>query len=144
MKNKVLNGEKLFKEKYEPRPAVPPSGTPYFLENENPHKRFMTGFAGHVPNLIYCNGVSYNPATNQALKVFTTRYEKLKTNSWKPIIIETGNNNARTEPKSISQKLPYEKGIIKNYAGHIPGDLFNVGKTFSEGSKNTRNILGLQ
>lgn len=119
-----------------------PSNKAYFLNNEDSQKRFMAGYKGHVPNLMYLNGISYNPGTNEALKLFTTRYEKLKMNSSEAINMETVNR--RSEPKYNSQKFPYEDGIIKNYAGHIPGDKFNVGQTFSEGSKNVRNILKQQ
>lgn len=119
-----------------------PSTKAYFLDNEHSQKRFTIGYEGHVPNLMYSNGISYSPGTNEALKLFTTRYEKLKTNSSEAINMKTV--NVHSEPKYNSQKFPYENGIIKNYAGHIPGDKFNVGQTFSEGSKNVRNILKQQ
>lgn len=116
---------------------MPPSGTPYFLDNENPHKKFMNGYTGHVPFLTFQHSLSYTPATNVALKLFTTRYENLKSNSSVPIT-----TTVRPEIKRDYQKLPYENGMIKNYAGHIPGNKFYVGKTLGEGSKEARNVLG--
>lgn len=85
------------------------------------------------------SGISYNPSTNEALKLFTARYGKLKTNSSEAI--NMGTVVICSQLKYNSQKFPYENGIIKNYAVYIPGDQFDVGKTFSEGSKDVRNIL---
>jgi len=72
---------KLFKKQYEPTLTVPPSETPYFLENTNPHKKFMAGYAGHVPSLLFQFGQSYTPATNEALNIFTDQYDKHKLSS---------------------------------------------------------------
>lgn len=141
LKFKIAGGEEFIKEKYKQRQAMAPKTKAYSLENEDPQKRFMSKYSGHVPNLKYNYGISYSPATNEALKLFTTRYEKLKMNS--PKAIDMGTANVSSGLKYNSQKFPYETGIIKNYAGHIPGNQFNVGKTFSEGSKNVRNVLKL-
>ncbi|CAH1714399.1 protein FAM166B [Aphis gossypii] len=78
---KNVDGVKLFKEQYEPTLPSPPSLTPYFLENGNPHKKFMVGYAGHVPNLLFQFGQSYTPSTNDALNIFTDQLEKHKLNS---------------------------------------------------------------
>jgi len=132
----VPDGVAHFKEMYKQHLPTPPSATPYFLENDNPHKKFIAGYNGHVPNLLFVHSYSYTPGTNRALKLFTTRYNWRKSNARLPIT-----NTVHSEPKSVSQKLPYESGIIKNYQGHIPGYKFNTGQTFSEGSKNTRTVL---
>lgn len=124
----------LYKYKKPTRPIAPP-----FMDMENPDKYFKQGYAGHVPNLNFCVGTSNSPATNEALRLFTSRYEKQKSNAKLPAVAGLSD----PKPKMVSRRLPYEAGIIKNYAGHIPGSMFNVGETFSVGSKSTRIILGM-
>ncbi|KAL4148311.1 hypothetical protein QTP88_002583 [Uroleucon formosanum] len=73
-----LEAEKLFKKKYKSTLPIPPNDTTYFLENRNPHKKFMAGYTGHVPKLIFEFGQSYTPATKDALNIFTEEYVKHK------------------------------------------------------------------
>lgn len=136
----MAGGVEVFREMYEQHLPMPPSATPYFLRNDDPHKKFMSGYAGHVPNNAFQHGLSYAPATNEALKTFTARYDRLRASARAPIPV--GGRRADSGRQPIVQKLPYEHGIIKNYAGHIPGNKYNVGQTFSEGSKHTRKLLG--
>lgn len=116
-----------------------PPITPYFMEMENPDKYFKQGYAGHIPSLNFFHGTSNSFITNEALKLFTSRYEKQKADAKLPAVAGL----SAPKPKMVSRRLPYEAGIIKNYAGHIPGSIFNVGQTFSVGSKSTRIILGM-
>lgn len=106
-------------------------------KNELPYKSFISGYKGHVPNIYSKYGLSYVPASNDALDEFSTRYKRLKSNVNKPVVA-----SVRSKPILQRKELPYDTGMIKNYAGHIPGHMYNVGKTFSEGSKDTRRILG--
>lgn len=133
------DGMKKIKETYQRQLPMPPSETPYFLENENPQKKFMTGYTGHVPDLRSVNGMPYDVATNDALKTFTTRHERRKAAAGRPV--SASDLAARACPEPFNQRLPYDTGIMKNYAGHIPGIKFNVGQTVSEGSKNTKHVL---
>jgi len=73
-----LEAEKLFKEQYKKTSPIPPSDTTYFLENGNPYKKFMAGYAGHVPSLLFEFGQSYTPATKDALNKFTDQYVEHK------------------------------------------------------------------
>lgn len=133
---KVPGGMSTFTEKYEHKLPMPPSATPYFLDNGDPYKNFVPGYCGHVPNLCAVYGHSYSPSTTRALDSFTARHEEYKASLGLPVT-----TTVLPVPKSFSQKLPYDTGIIKNYGGHIPGFKFNVGQTYSEGSKNTRRVL---
>lgn len=101
-------------------------------------KEFVAGYNGHVPNLRFVHGCSYTPGTNRALRLFAERYEYRTANRLVPV---TTAARPKPIPTAMSVKLPYESGMIKNYAGHIPGYKFNVAQTFSEGSKNTRTVL---
>lgn len=130
---------KKIKEMYQRQLPMPPSETPYFLENGNPHKRFMIGYTGHVPDLKFVNGLTYSVATNNALRSFTTRHERRKASAGRPVV--ASDFAARACPEPYNQRLPYDSGLMKNYAGHIPGIKFNVGQTVSEGSKNTKTVL---
>jgi hypothetical protein len=112
---------------------------PHFMEMENTDKYLKKGYTGHIPCLNNFHGATNSSITNEALKLFTSRYEKEKANLKLPTIAGT----LAPKPKMVSRRLPYEAGIIKNYAGHIPGSMFNVGETFSVGSKSTRIILGM-
>ncbi|XP_022174681.1 protein FAM166B [Myzus persicae] len=76
--NKDFEAEELFKEQYTKTVPIPPTDTIYFLENGNPHKKFMAGYAGHVPNLMFEFGQPYTPSTENALNVFTDEYKKHK------------------------------------------------------------------
>lgn len=132
---------KKIKETYQRQLPMPPSETPYFLENGNPHKMFMTGYTGHVPDLKFVNGLAYGAATNDALRSFTTRRERRKASVGRPVVASDFAARACPELYNNNQRLPYDTGIMKNYAGHIPGIKFNVGQTVSEGSKNAKTVL---
>ncbi|XP_060856679.1 CIMIP2 protein GA14893 [Metopolophium dirhodum] len=75
---KDLEAEKVFKQQYKPTSPIPPTKKTYFLENGNPHKKCMAGYAGHVPGLLFEFGQSNTPATIDALNKFTDRYVKHK------------------------------------------------------------------
>lgn len=108
-----------------------------FLDSADPLKLFINGYAGHVPIFSYHHGSSYSITTKEAMQIFIERYKKLKSNSMVSVAMPL--RAAQTNP--ITHKLPYEAGVIKGYRGHIPGFKFNVGQTFSDGSKNVRNVL---
>ncbi|CAI6369724.1 unnamed protein product [Macrosiphum euphorbiae] len=75
---KDLEAEKVFKQQYKQTSPSPPSKKTYFLENGNPQKTCMAGYAGHVPGLLFEFGQSNTPATIDALNKFTDRYVKHK------------------------------------------------------------------
>lgn len=137
----MAGGVAGFKDAYErrrPRTAAAANVAPRFPENGHARKEFVAGYNGHVPNLLFMHGCSYTPGTNRALRLFAERYENLMSDRLVPVTTTA----ARPKPPAaVSQKLPYESGMIKNYAGHIPGYKFNVAQTFGEGSKNTRTVL---
>lgn len=122
---------------YERRLPTAPSESPYFLENENPLKTFIPGYTGHVPNSTKCIGAPYSAATNCALKLFTNRHEKFKGDWQDPIDV----NEPNPVPETVQQQLPYDAGMIKNYAGHVPGNKFHVGQTMAAGSKHSRAFV---
>jgi len=71
-----LEAEKLFKRQHKPTSPIPPSKKTSFLENGNPHKKCMAGYAGHMPGLLFEFGQSNTPATIDALNKFTDQYVK--------------------------------------------------------------------
>ncbi|XP_050529623.1 protein FAM166B isoform X2 [Daktulosphaira vitifoliae] len=74
---KVPGGEKKFIEENRQHLPMPPSGSPYFIDNASVHKTFMSGYSGHVPRLPIYHGLSYSIAVKKALCEFTTRYNRL-------------------------------------------------------------------
>lgn len=139
----VKGGVRRIREAYQRQLPMPPSETPYFLADDNPHKTFMAGYMGHVPCLRYTSGRTYGATANEALRSFTAQHERRKANARKPVNAAdpTAGTCAATAAVPFYQQLPYDAGIMKNYAGHIPGINFNVGQTTSAGSRNARAVL---
>ncbi|XP_067888252.1 ciliary microtubule inner protein 2B [Heterodontus francisci] len=110
--------------------------SPYFMENEDPDKHFISGYKGHVPRARFLLGTGYLTLTNCALIEFNQMLNKSKSAS-----IPTRNSlkEGETLPR-IRHIYPSELGMLPQYTGHIPGYKYQFGHTFGH---LTQDALGM-
>ncbi|XP_034565978.1 protein FAM166B [Notolabrus celidotus] len=109
---------------YKPVKPFAPPVTPYVMDDDDdPHKHFISGFAGHVPKSRFLFGQGYPITTNQALIQFGGRKDS---SSAMPTI------------------YPSDRGLVPFYTGHIPGYQFLYGQTFSQLSQNALEKSGIR
>ncbi|KAM6985248.1 ciliary microtubule inner protein 2B [Aplochiton taeniatus] len=111
-----------------------PKGTPYFMEDKNPHKYFISGFTGYVPKSRFLIGTGYPITTNKALIQFG---RELKAD---PTLLNVPQKDARDFPP-VPTLYPCQRGLMPSYTGHVPGYKFRYGQTFG---KLTYNALGIR
>ncbi|XP_047357647.1 UPF0605 protein CG18335-like [Vespa velutina] len=123
-------------EQYEvPRDHAP---SPYFMDNANPKKYFISRYAGHIPYGYAQFGATNVPATNSALCDFTSNYRHRQSTEWAPVTI------SKPDPPLLIQSTEiYHKhvGLLPNYYGHVPGQIFRFGKTFGADTKDAKRWL---
>lgn len=106
--------------------------SPYFMENNNPDKRYMSGYTGFVPRSRGLLGMGYPLITHHALNDFTEEIKRLEYSKEKPIQIHR-NEVAKANTAIV---YPVEMGLVPHYTGHIPGEKFRYGNTFGHSTKN--------
>nr|XP_033785134.1 protein FAM166B [Geotrypetes seraphini] len=143
----IENERKLLTAKYRTQlpPLVqgPPSysafrddDSPYSMEDNNPHKYFMSGFTGYIPRARFLIGTGYPVTTNRALVEFGQKLQKKNKDS--SMAYEAGKQH-QSLPDIFS--IYHSKlGLLPKYTGYIPGYKFKYGKTYGN---LTRNVLGL-
>ncbi|KAG7209293.1 hypothetical protein KM043_015406 [Ampulex compressa] len=123
-------------EQYEaPRDHAP---SPYFMDNANPDKYFVSRYAGHIPYGYAHFGASNVPMTNSALCDFTSNYRKRQSTEWAPVTISRPDPPLLIQPTEIYHK---HIGMLPNYRGHVPGALHRFGKTFGSDTKDAKRWL---
>ncbi|XP_006626744.2 ciliary microtubule inner protein 2B [Lepisosteus oculatus] len=113
-----------------------PHGSPYFMDNENPHKYFISGFTGYVPKARFLMGTGYPITTNKALIQFNQEINKSDPGTF-PL---PGEPRVGYSLPPISTIYPSNLGLLPSYTGHVPGYRFQYGHTFGH---LTHNSLGL-
>ncbi|KAJ8300370.1 hypothetical protein KUTeg_021889, partial [Tegillarca granosa] len=101
----------------EPEPYISPNAvqhsmSPFYMSNENAHKRFMSGYTGFVPRSRGLLGMGYPIITHQALNEFTDDIKRIP-----GVPKKTAEVTFRGEGKPI---YPVESGLVPHYTGHIP------------------------
>ncbi|XP_014291478.1 CIMIP2 protein CG18335 [Halyomorpha halys] len=112
--------------------------SPYFKSVTSPDKKFKSGFTGHVPFGYSKYGQGYAPLSNSGLCDFTNYYHTRKSNEWTPV------NIIQSEPPLVvSSNEIYHKhiGMVPNYTGHVPGNIFRSGRTFGADSRDAKRWL---
>ncbi|XP_066566783.1 ciliary microtubule inner protein 2B [Amia ocellicauda] len=112
-----------------------PHGSPYFMEDENPHKYFISGFTGYVPKARFLIGTGYPVTTNKALRQFGQEINKSAPG---PFHLPGERREGHNLPP-ISKIYPSNLGLLPCYTGHVPGYKFQYGHTFGQ---LTHNSLG--
>ncbi|XP_012270479.1 UPF0605 protein CG18335 [Orussus abietinus] len=118
-----------------PRDHAP---SPYFMENTNPNKFFISGYAGHIPYGYAHFGTTNVPMTNSSLCEFTTNYRTRQSTEWAPVSISRPDPPLLIQPAEIYHK---HVGLLPNYLGHVPGSVFRFGKTFGADTKDAKRWL---
>ncbi|XP_015599184.1 UPF0605 protein CG18335 [Cephus cinctus] len=118
-----------------PRDHAP---SPYFMDNVNPKKYFVSGYTGYIPYGYAHFGATNLPMTNSALCDFTTNYRTRQSTEWAPANISRPDPPLLIQPTEIYHK---HVGLIPNYLGHVPGCRFRFGKTFGADSRDAKRWL---
>ncbi|XP_071322698.1 ciliary microtubule inner protein 2B [Trachinotus anak] len=113
---------------YKPLKPFIPTGKPYFMEDDNPQKYFMSGFMGHVPKSRFLIGKGYPMITNQALIQFGKRQSD-------PTSQDIPGRKDSTTPH-MPTIYPSNRGVVPSFTGHIPGYQFMYGHTYGQLSQN--------
>ncbi|CAD6216314.1 GSCOCG00004466001-RA-CDS [Cotesia congregata] len=114
------------------------SPSPFFMENSDPDKYFVSGYSGHIPYGYSHFGSSHVPMTNSALCDFTTNYRMRQSTEWAPATISRPDPPYHIHPAEIYHK---HVGLIPNYLGHVPGAAYRYGKTFGADTKDAKRWL---
>ncbi|XP_040013937.1 protein FAM166B [Xiphias gladius] len=114
---------------YKPLKSFDHIGKPYFMEDDNPHKYFISGFTGHVPKCRFLIGKGYPITTNQALIQFGKQQQNDPTSQNIP-----WRKDSTTPP--MPTIYPSNRGVVPSFTGHIPGYQFMYGHTFGQLSQN--------
>ncbi|KAL3041594.1 hypothetical protein OYC64_019722 [Pagothenia borchgrevinki] len=122
---------------YRPLKSFTPTGKPYFMDDDNPHKYFKTGFTGHVPTSRFLIGKGFPITTNQALIQFGKQQQTDPTSLSIP-----GRRESTITP--IATIYPSDRGVVPSFTGHIPGYQFTYGQTFGQLSQNALEKSGIK
>ncbi|XP_029921584.1 ciliary microtubule inner protein 2B [Myripristis murdjan] len=110
-----------------------PLESPYSMDDESPHKYFMSGFTGYVPKSRFLIGTSYPVTTNRALILFGKQMQRDLTS-----LDISGEKDDTLPPIPIYSS---NHGLMPAYAGHVPGYKFRYGHTFSSLTQNALSAL---
>ncbi|XP_028830638.1 ciliary microtubule inner protein 2B [Denticeps clupeoides] len=114
-----------------------PCGSPYLMDENSPHKYFMSGFTGYVPKSRFLMGTSYPIATNKALIQFGREMRNASSSLGHP------GDDAVTLPH-VPAIYPPDRGLLPSYTGHVLGYRFRYGQTFGQSTHNALGINGGQ
>ncbi|KAF7997605.1 hypothetical protein HCN44_006176 [Aphidius gifuensis] len=112
--------------------------SPYFMDNTNEQKYFVSGYSGHIPYGYAHFGASHLPVTNSALCDFTTNYKSRQSTEWAPVTMSQPEPPVLIRSTDIHHK---NIGLIPNYLGHVPGARFRYGKTFGNDTRDGKRWL---
>ncbi|KAK5851940.1 hypothetical protein PBY51_023452 [Eleginops maclovinus] len=122
---------------HRPLKSFTPKGKPYFMDDDDPHKYFTSGFTGHVPKSRFLFGKGFPITTNQALIQFGKQQQTDPMSQSFPGRRESTIN-------SIATIYPSDRGVVPSFTGHIPGYQFMYGQTFGQLSQNALEKSGIK
>lgn len=108
---------------YEPSAPFIPMERPYFMDDNNPHKYFISGFAGHVPKARFLFGNGYPITTKKALIQFGKQLRN------EPISLTAVEGQGSSSPPTLHHQ---HRTVLPAFTGHIPGYRFMYGQTFGQ------------
>uniref|UniRef100_A0A8C8S0J7 Ciliary microtubule inner protein 2B n=1 Tax=Pelusios castaneus TaxID=367368 RepID=A0A8C8S0J7_9SAUR len=106
--------------------------SPYSMEENNPHKCFISGFTGFVPRARFLIGAGYPLTTHRALVEFSQMGHPRGSEP------EAGKGSTVLPP--LLKTYRTDRGLLPHYAGYVPGYKFQFGHTYGH---LTHNALGL-
>ncbi|KAM4051199.1 ciliary microtubule inner protein 2B [Anomaloglossus baeobatrachus] len=108
--------------------------SPYYMEDEDPNKYFISGYTGYVPRSRFLIGTSYPITTNRAMTEFG---QMTLQKGYKLGDQESGEvNNLQSDQSNIYLE---QLGLLPRYTGYVPGYKFQYGHTYGH---LTQNALG--
>ncbi|XP_033501876.2 ciliary microtubule inner protein 2B [Epinephelus lanceolatus] len=122
---------------YRPLKSFTPTARPYFMDDDNPHKYFISGFTGHVPKSRFLIGKGFPITTNQALIQFGKQRRTDPMSQGNPV----------REDSTVSAMptiYPSNRGMVPSFTGHIPGYQFMYGRTYGQLSQNALEKSGIK
>ncbi|XP_078128276.1 ciliary microtubule inner protein 2B [Sander vitreus] len=122
---------------YRPLKSFTPTENPYFMDDDNPHKYFISGFTGHVPKSRFLIGKGFPITTNQALIQFGKQQQTDPMSQ----VIPARKESTITPMPTI---YPSNRGVVPSFTGHIPGYQFMYGQTFGQLSQNALEKSGIK
>ncbi|XP_042364663.1 protein FAM166B [Plectropomus leopardus] len=122
---------------YRPLKTFTPAGNPYFMDDNNPNKYFISGFTGHVPKSRFLIGKGFPITTNQALIQFGKQRRTDPAFRGNP-----GRKDSTIIP--MPTIYPSDRGVVPSFTGHIPGYQFMYGHTYGQLSKNALEKSGIK
>ncbi|TKS84568.1 Protein FAM166B [Collichthys lucidus] len=108
---------------YKPLNPFTPPGRPHNMDDDDPQKCFISGFAGHVPKTRFLIGKGYPMMTNQALIQFGKQQRSDPTSL-------PGRKDSTIPP--MPRIYQSKAGVVPAFTGHIPGYKFMYGQTFGK------------
>ncbi|KAI5622628.1 protein FAM166B [Silurus asotus] len=133
IKPRVLNTPlvAITKEPFSYKTTWKPLGSPYSMEDSDPHKYFISGFTGFVPRTRFLIGSSYSLTTNKALIQFG---KQMKGHSVHDLEGESTDD--------LPTIYPTHRGMLPHYTGYVPGYKFRYGRTFGKLTSNSVPLSG--
>ncbi|XP_077140631.1 ciliary microtubule inner protein 2B [Ranitomeya variabilis] len=123
----------------EPAPYISPSAfqiqvSPYYMEDEDPNKYFISGYTGYVPRSRFLIGTGYPITTNRAM----TEFGHMTLNNGYQLGVQVPR-----EGKSLQSDQSHiyleQLGLLPRYTGYVPGYKFQYGHTYGH---LTQDALG--
>ncbi|XP_075049850.1 ciliary microtubule inner protein 2B [Mixophyes fleayi] len=109
--------------------------SPYYMDDQNPHKYFISGYTGYVPRSRFLIGTGYPITTNRAMVEFgenTLRKSSRVGDLHEP--------REESKPQSDQGHIYLEElGLLPRYTGYVPGYKYQYGHTYGH---LTHNALG--
>ncbi|KAM4808953.1 ciliary microtubule inner protein 2B [Rhinophrynus dorsalis] len=110
-------------------------GSPYYMEDENPNKYFISGYMGYVPRSRFLIGTGYPITSNRAIVEFGHMTTKKATRF-------SGQKISQQEDGLLSEQnhiYLQDHGLLPRYTGFVPGYKYQYGHTYGH---LTQNALG--
>lgn len=107
---------------------------PHFMADEDPQKYIKKGYDGHVPMAFKRIGEPNKELTANALREFSCDYN----GRLHPQLQQIAEDKMNARSFKIYHRTT---GMIPNYTGHVPGEMFKFGKTYGKNTINAKKEL---
>ncbi|KAM8961500.1 ciliary microtubule inner protein 2B [Pelodytes ibericus] len=120
---------------YQPQTDFQSYTSPFYMEDGNPQKYFISGYTGYVPRSRFFIGSGFPVTANRAMVEFG--HMTLR----KGLIPMDHRESQEKDGLHLDQGhiYPEELGLLPRYTGYVPGYKFQYGHTFGQ---LTQNALG--
>lgn len=124
----------------DPGPYISPNAfqiqiSPYYMEDEDPNKYFISGYTGYVPRSRFLIGTGYPITTNRALMEFAEMTLRKASEIQDRQEAQEGTTLQSDQSHIYLERL----GLLPRYTGYVPGYKFQYGHTYGH---LTQDALG--